>query len=59
MNWADLLYRTHWAVREAQLHDRDSPSSLVPGAVMEWHKTANWMTCYEGEDDWDHVATDT
>lgn len=59
MDWADLLYRTHSALREAQLHCRDSPASLVPGAVMEWHKSVNWMTCHEGEDDWDHVATDT
>jgi hypothetical protein len=59
LNWADLLYRAHWAVRESQLRGRGSPARLVPGAVMEWHKAANWMTGYEEEDDWDDVATDT
>jgi hypothetical protein len=59
MDWADLLYRTHWAVRDAQIHGRSAPGGLVSGAVMEWHKAVNWMTCYDSEDDWDHVATDT
>lgn len=59
LNWADLLYRAHWAVREADLRRREAPAGLVPGAVMEWHKAANWMIRYEDEEDWDNVPTDT
>jgi hypothetical protein len=59
VDWADLLYRAHWAVRDSQLRGRESPAGLVPGAVMEWHKAANWVTRYEDQDDWDEVGTDT
>jgi hypothetical protein len=59
LDWADLHYRAHWAMRDEQLRGRRSPAGLVGGAVMEWHKAANWMICYEGEEDWDDVPTDT
>lgn len=59
LDWADLLYRLHWAVRDAQLHGREPPPGLNPGMVLEWHHAANWMTRYEDEDDWDAVGTDT
>jgi hypothetical protein len=59
LDWADLLYRLHWAVRDAQLNGREMPPGIKPGMVLEWHHAVNWMTCYEGEDDWDAVGTDT
>ncbi len=59
LDWADLLYRLHWAVRDAQLRGSPSPSAIKGGVVQEWHRAVNWMTRYEDEDDWDAVATDT
>ena len=56
---ADVLYRLHWAVRDAQLNRREPPPGLNPGMVLEWHHAANWMRRYDGEDDWDAVSTDT
>jgi hypothetical protein len=59
LDWSDLLYRLHWAVREHRHFGRPLTHQLVPGAVQEWHRAANWMIGYEGEDDWDKVGTDT
>ncbi|MBQ5949288.1 DUF4272 domain-containing protein [Massilia sp. ST3] len=59
LDWSDRLYRLHWAVRDARLHGRPTPGGLVSGAVFEWHYAVNWMTRYDGEDDWDEVGTDT
>ena len=56
---ADLLYRLHWAVRDAHLNRREPPPGLNPGVVLEWHHAVNWMIRYGGEDDWDAVGTDT
>jgi len=55
----DLLYRYHWAVRQAGLDGREPPAGLDPGVVMEWHRALNWLTRYCDEDDWDEVTTDT
>jgi len=57
--WADLLYRLHWAVRDAHLNGGEVPGGLVAGTVYEWHYAVNWITSYQGEDDWDHIGTDT
>lgn len=59
MNWADLLYRLHWAVRHANLIGKPVPANLNPVAVQEWHQAVNWMICYGEEDNWDCVETDT
>ena len=56
---ADLLYRLHWAVRDAHLNGREPPPGLNPGVVLEWHHAVNWMIRYNDEDDWDAVGTDT
>jgi hypothetical protein len=55
---ADLLYRYHWAIREAQLNGRPSPGGLNPGVVMEWHYAINWLIGY-GDAAWDEISTDT
>jgi hypothetical protein len=59
MNWADLLYRLHWATRNARVTGNTPPPGVDGGVVQEWHRAANWMIRYEGEDDWDQVTTDT
>jgi hypothetical protein len=59
LDWADLLYRLHWTVRDAQLSGNALPPRLKGGVIQEWHRAVNWLICYGGEDDWDHVATDT
>jgi hypothetical protein len=56
---ADLLYRLHWAVRDAHLNGREPPPGINAGMVLEWHHAVNWMVGYDGEDDWDAVSTDT
>jgi hypothetical protein len=57
--WADLLYRLHWAVRDARLNGGQPLEMLNGGVVQEWHLAVNWMTRYGNEDNWDDVGTDT
>lgn len=59
MDWSDLLYRLHWAVRHAQLNDKPSPGNIDGAMVKEWHQAVNWMCCYDDEPDWDKVSTET
>jgi len=56
---ADLLYRLHWAVRNARLTGSSGLNEVNGGVVQEWHRAVNWMVCYNEEDDWDQVGTDT
>lgn len=56
---ADLLYRLHWAVRDAKLTGVPAPEGIDGGVVQEWHRAVNWMIGYGEEDDWDQVGTDT
>lgn len=53
----DLIYRMHWAVRQAGLEGREPPAGLDAGIVMERHYALNWLTFYE--DAWDDITTDT
>ncbi len=59
MDWCDLLYRLHWAVRHASLNHKVSPGNIDPTMVREWHQAVNWMCNYDDEDDWDQVSTET
>ncbi|MFZ6654428.1 DUF4272 domain-containing protein [Undibacterium sp. TJN19] len=59
LDWSDLLYRLHWAVRHAHITGRDAPGNLNAVAVREWHQAANWLCQYEEENDWDKVSTET
>lgn len=59
LDQADLLYRLHWAVRDAQLNGHEQPPGINPGVVLEWHHALNWMIRADNEDDWDAVSTDT
>jgi len=55
---SDLIYRLHWATRQAGLDNKTPPSGLNPGMVQEWHHAINWTTKYNNQD-WDEVSTDT
>ena len=59
LDWADLLYRLHWAVRHAHITGKPTPGRLDAHAVHEWHKVANWLIRFEEEDDWDRISTET
>ena len=58
LNEADLIYRCHWAVRQAGLDGDPPPAGLDPGVTMERHHALNWLIGY-GDTDWDDVGTDT
>lgn len=57
---ADLLYRMHWACRQAHLSGADSDvfDILNYGVVANWHRAANWLIRHQ-EQEWDDVTTDT
>lgn len=55
---SDLIYRLHWAVRQARIEGSPPPGGLDPGVVYEWHYAINWLTKYDDEE-WDEVSTDT
>lgn len=59
MDWSDLLYRLHWAVRHAALTGKPAPGNIDTVMVSEWHRAVNWVCCYDDEDDWDKVSTET
>lgn len=57
---SDLIYRMHWATRQARIDGNKAPGGLVPGMVQEWHHAINWLTIYdEDPSEWDAVPTDT
>ena len=53
---SDLIYRIHWAVRQAGIDDTEV-QNINPDVVSEWHQAINWITFYE--DNWDDITTDT
>lgn len=57
LDMLDLIYRMHWATRNAYLTGQPMPANLDEGIVMERHYALNWITCYA--DDWDDITTDT
>jgi hypothetical protein len=58
LNEADLIYRYHWAVRQASIDGENAPGGLDGGVVMERHHALNWLISY-CDADWDDVGTDT
>jgi hypothetical protein len=56
LDQSDLIYRLHWATRQAEL-DNDIELELNPSIVVERHYAINWVTYY-GEN-WDDITTDT
>jgi hypothetical protein len=58
LDQADLIYRYHWAVRNARIKGRHVPAALDPGVTQERHHALNWLIGYKDQT-WDHVTTDT
>ena len=56
LEMADLIYRMHWAVKDASAKGRKIPAGLHPGVVYERHYAINWVVF--AEDDWDDISTD-
>ena len=54
---SDLIYRLHWAAREADANGEDTPGDIDTGIIEEWHYAINWITCYD--ENWDGILTDT
>lgn len=55
---ADLIYRYHWAVRQARLKGKPAPGKLEGGVVLERHHSLNWLIGYQNQA-WDDIKTDT
>lgn len=55
---ADLIYRYHWALVDAELYDTAKPQGLLAPVVEERHRALNWLIGYQDQD-WDEVTTDT
>ena len=55
---ADLIYRYHWATREAENANTEMPAGLEWGVVLERHYALNWLVGYLDQE-WDEVTTDT
>jgi hypothetical protein len=56
LDQSDLIYRLHWATRQAEL-DNDIELELNPSIITERHYAINWVTYYA--DNWDDITTDT
>ena len=54
---SDLIYRLHWATRNADLNNQSIPANLDLSIIMERHYAINWVTYYA--DEWDEISTDT
>ena len=54
---SDLIYRLHWAARQAESEDEKIPANLDKGILEEWHYAINWLTYYD--ENWDDILTDT
>lgn len=55
---ADLIYRYHWAVVDARINNRETPTKLEKGVVKERHYALNWLVGY-CDQEWDDITTDT
>lgn len=57
LNETDLIYRIHWAVKDARINGNEIPAQIISGVVYERHIALNWLTMYA--EDWDDVTADT
>lgn len=57
LDQSDLIYRLHWATRNADLNNQLMPANLDLSIIMERHYAINWVTFYA--DGWDEISTDT
>jgi hypothetical protein len=58
LDQADRIYRYHWAVVDARVTGKATPSGLHPGVTLERHHALNWLIGYMGQE-WDDISTDT
>lgn len=56
---ADRIFRYNWACVDARIHGREAPAGLNGDVVVERHWGLNWLIDADGDNDWDHVATNT
>ena len=56
LDQADLIYRYHWAVRNARIKGQQIPAALDPGVTQERHYALNWLVM---EQAWDDITTAT
>jgi hypothetical protein len=56
LDQADLIYRYHWAVRNARIKGQQIPAALDPGVTQERHYALNWLVM---EQAWDDITTET
>ncbi|MEO1286318.1 MAG: DUF4272 domain-containing protein, partial [Chloroflexota bacterium] len=54
----DLHFRYHWAVVDAELYGKKSPTGLKPDVVYQRHYALNWLVQLRDQD-WDEITTDT
>ena len=57
LDQADLIYRYHWATRDAYLNGREAPAGLDDDVIVERHAALNWLIGVD--DDWDNPDTST
>ena len=55
---SDLIYRLHWATRNASSTNQPVPGQLHQGVIQQWHRAINWLTNHQNRE-WDEVSTDT
>jgi len=54
----DLIYRCHWATRNATVKKVPPPQGVNADAVEEWHYVLNWLI-HADRAEWDDVQTGT
>lgn len=54
----ELIYESHWKIRDSQINNKSLDQSYDSGVVMERHHAINWLMGYCGQE-WDEVTTDT
>ncbi|WP_329904155.1 DUF4272 domain-containing protein [Porphyromonas pogonae] len=57
LNETDMIYRIHWAVRDASLNGKPIPAKINEDIVMERHFALNWLVIYA--ENWGDITTDT
>lgn len=58
LDQADLIYRYHWAAREAADASSVMPAGVDRSVIIERHYALNWLIGYLDQD-WDEISTDT
>lgn len=59
LDFSDLMYCCHWAVRDARLRGDDPPAGLHAGVVLEWDDASRWLVGYDAQQQWDEISCDT